>query len=181
MMLLPNLVFSQQSQHAAYHLKGQFAGDIGFLSAGIGRSFFEERLETDIFFGYLPESIGGVQVVTTAIKASYVPFSPVKTAVMEWQALKTGWQLSYTFGKDYFAKEPRDRYPKSYYGFSTALHLYFFLGGQVDFGRVHKTKRFGFYYEAGATGEYIISYVSNPDYLSLNKIFNLALGIRYAL
>ena len=164
-----------------YHIKAQFAGGIGFLSVGVGRTFFREKLETDLFLGYLPESIGGDRIVTSAIKATYVPVKPVKIKALDWQPLRVGAQVSYTFGDDYFAREPGDKYEKGYYGFSTALHGSLLLGGQLDFSRVNKLNRFAVYYEFGSSMEYLISYIQNPKYLSPGKIFNLALGVRMRL
>ncbi|MBC5991308.1 hypothetical protein [Pontibacter cellulosilyticus] len=181
--------FAQQEQTdttavppaSPFHLKAQFAGGIGFLSVGVGRTLFDEKLETDLFLGYLPQSIGGDRIVTSAIKATYVPIKPVQIKTVNWQPLRVGLQVSYTFGSDYFATEPSDKYPKSYYGFSTALHGSILLGGQVDLTRVDRLKKFAAYYEFGTSMEYLVSYIQNPKYLSPGKIFNLALGVRMRL
>ena len=181
-LVLPFLVsFRAQSQDnapSAYHVKAQFAGDLGLLSLGAGRAFFHEKLEADLFLGYLPEKVGGDRIVTSAIKATYIPVKTIQLKALDWQPLRTGLQIGYTFGDEYFAFEPRDKYPKSYYGFSTALHLYYFIGGQVNLTRVNKLSKLGVYYEVGSNAEYIISYIQNPVYLSPGKIFHLALGIR---
>ncbi|GAB3196576.1 hypothetical protein ABID22_002870 [Pontibacter aydingkolensis] len=166
---------------SAYHLKAQFAGGIGFLSAGVGRTFFNEKLETDLFLGYLPESIGGDRIVTSAIKVTYRPVKPIQLKAIDWQPLRIGAQVSYTFGSDYFVKEPGDKYIKGYYGFPTALHGSILLGGQIDFTRINKLNKFSAYYEFGSSMEYLISYIQNPKYLSPAKIFKLALGVRMRL
>ena len=169
------------SSPSPYHIKAQFAGGIGFLSVGVGRTFLKDKLETDLFLGYLPESIGGDRIITSAIKATYVPVKPVKIKTLDWQPLRVGAQVSYTFGSEYFAREPDDKYVKGYYGFSTALHGSLLLGGQVDLARVNKLNKFAAYYEFGSSLEYLISYMQNPNYLSPGKIFNLALGVRMRL
>lgn len=174
--------YSQQADTLSpYHIKAQFAGDIGLISIGAGRSFWKDRLETDIFLGYLPEKVGGDQIITAALKATYIPVKAIQIKSLDWQPLRTGLQLAHTFGDEYFAFEPHDKYPKSYYGFSTALHLYYFIGGQVNLARTGEGSRFGAYYEVGANVEYIVSYVQNPGYLSPGKIFNLSLGVRMKL
>ena len=164
-----------------YHVKAQFAGGIGFLSVGVGRTYFNEKLETDLFLGYLPESIGGDRIVTSAIKVTYRPIKPIPVKAIDWQPLRIGMQVSYTFGGDYFAREPGDQYERGYYGFPTALHGSILFGGQVDFARINKLDKFSAYYEFGSSMEYIISYIQNPKYLGPGKIFNLALGIRMRL
>ncbi|MCK5029563.1 MAG: hypothetical protein KAR57_08010, partial [Bacteroidales bacterium] len=37
------------------YVKLQFAGGIGFLSTGIGYTFFDHRLDVSFFYGYVPE------------------------------------------------------------------------------------------------------------------------------
>ncbi|PVY38225.1 hypothetical protein [Pontibacter virosus] len=179
--LSPYSVQSQERSFSPYHAKVQYAGSIGFASVGVGRSFFRERLETDLFVGYLPERIGGDRIWTAALKITAVPFKPIPLKSLDWQPLRTGFQVSHTFGEQYFIFEHHDKYSKGYYGFPTALHLYLYVGGQVDFTRVEKLQRFGLYYEVGSSAEYLVSYIQNPRYLGPGKIFNLALGMRVRL
>ncbi|MDO6390611.1 hypothetical protein Q4E40_10775 [Pontibacter sp. BT731] len=181
LMLSPKAVLSQENAYSPYHAKVQYAGSIGFASVGIGRSFFDEKLETDLFVGYLPERIGGDHIWTAALKATAIPFKVIPVRSLDWQPLRLGLQLGHTFGEEYFIVEPRDKYEKGYYGFPTALHLYLQLGGQLDFGRIPKLDRLGLYYEVNTSAEYLISYIQNPKYLGLGKIFNLALGVRVRL
>jgi hypothetical protein len=164
-----------------YYLKAQFAGGIGFVSLGVGRYFVQDKLETDLFIGYLPESIGGDRIVTSAIKATYIAVKPLQVKSIEWQPLRTGLQLSYTFGDEYYVTGPEDKYPRSYYGFSTALLLHLHVGGQLSMDTPQKLKKFALYYELGSNSKYIASYAQSPKYLSPFKIFNLALGLRMKL
>ncbi|GAA4301684.1 hypothetical protein [Nibribacter koreensis] len=165
-----------------YYVKAQFAGDIGLLSVGIGRESFNRKLTTDVSVGYLPESVGGDAIFTVALKSTMLPLKPVRIKSLDWYYLTAGAQVSYTFGDEYFAWEGYlSKYPNSYYRFSTALSVYVFAGGQVDFMRVPKLQKFSAYYEVGAPGEYVISYIQNPKYLGLGKIFHLALGVKMAL
>lgn len=173
--------YSQDRRFSSYHTKLQYAGSIGFASVGIGRTYLREKLETDLMLGYLPKQIGGDHIWTTALKTTFVPIRPIPVKSLDWQPLRAGFQLSYTFGKDYFIFEHHDKYEKGYYGFPTALHLYLYLGGQVDLARIEKLSRFGVYYEVGSSAEYLISYIQNPKYLGPGKIFNLALGLRMRL
>ena len=182
LLLVPFQVYSQEEpQFSPYQVKAQFAGHLGFFSVGAGRCFFLEKLETDLFLGYLPEKIGGDRIFTAALKMTYVPLRTLEVKSLDWQSLRAGIQLSHTFGEEYYIFEQHDKYPKGYYGFPTALHLYFYTGGQVNFTRVAGLSRFGVYYEFGTNVEYLISYLQNPKYLGPGKIFNLALGVRMKL
>lgn len=174
-------VYGQYKPLLPVYIKTQFAGDIGLISVGVGKSLFNDKLETDLFFGYLPKSIGGDRIFTSAIKVSYLPFREIPIQKICFNPLSTGLQLGYTFGDEYFAFEPRNQYPKSYYGFSTALHLYYFVGGRVSYLINEKIPEMEFYYEVGSNVEYIISYIQNPHYLSLGKIFNLGMGVKINL
>ncbi|AKD04232.1 hypothetical protein POKO110462_19960 [Pontibacter korlensis] len=178
---LTESVYSQHTDSSAFHIKAQFAGELGLVSLGVGKEFLQDKLDADVFVGYLPEGFGGEQLVTAALKLAYVSFEAVQLEALDWHPLRTGLQLGYTFGDDYFAFEPRDKYPKGYYGFSTAFHLYYFLGGEVEFARVKHLEKFGLYYETGALGKYLVSYIKNPKYLSPGKVFHLALGIKLSL
>lgn len=179
-LLLSVSASGQRREGIPFHIKAQFAGDIGLVSLGVGKDFLNEKLDADVFVGYLPESIGGDEIVTGAIKVAYVPFRPVSVGIFAWRPLRTGLQVSYTFGDNFFATQPEDKYPKEYYQFSTAIHYAYFLGGEIDFTGIRALERFGIYYEAAALGEYIVAYAVNPKYLNPAKIFNLGLGIRYS-
>ncbi|KAA3440349.1 hypothetical protein [Rufibacter hautae] len=173
---------SPAQELSPYYVKTQFAGDIGLVSVGVGRQSFNRKLETDLSFGYLPKKVGGDHLLTVALKSSLLATKPVKIEKVDWYPVTTGVQLSYTFGDEYFASERHlSRYPNRYYRFSTALHLYFFVGGQVNLTRIEKLNRFSGYYEMGTMGEYLISYVQNPRYLNPAKIFHLALGAKMRL
>ncbi|WP_192822493.1 hypothetical protein [Rufibacter sp. LB8] len=167
---------------SSFYLKTQFAGSIGLVSVGVGKQSFNRRLETDLSFGYLPKRFGGDRLYTAAFKSTFFPIKPVPVRTLDWQPLSLGMQISYTFGDDFFASERfLARYPNRYYRFSTAIHYYLFAGGQVNLTRVSRLRRFSGYYEVGTMGEYLISYIQNPAYLSPAKIFNLALGVKMRL
>ncbi|WP_205499873.1 hypothetical protein [Rufibacter psychrotolerans] len=165
-----------------YYVKAQFAGDIGLISVGVGRQAFNSKLETDLSLGYLPKFAGGDDLFTLAVKSTFLPYRSIRLKAVDWKPITLGVQLGYTFGEEFFASERYlSRYPNSYYRFSTALNFYLFAGGQVNFTRVKKVNRLAAYYEAGTMGEYLISYITNPRYLSPGKIFNLALGAKLYL
>lgn len=50
------------------HIKLQYAGNIGILSTGIGYSFFDNKIQSDLFYGYIPEFIGGANIHTISNK-----------------------------------------------------------------------------------------------------------------
>ncbi|GGK72641.1 hypothetical protein ACD591_05575 [Rufibacter glacialis] len=181
-VLAQKLPLDSLRKPSRHYAKSQFAGDIGLVSLGLGRQFLRNRLEADLSLGFLPKKVGGDDIFTLAVKATYLPTKPVAVGRVDWWPITLGGQLGYTFGEEYFASERYlSKYPNSYYRFSTALNTYFFAGGQVNLARIRGGQRWTGYYEVGAPGEYLVSYLTNPRYLSPGKIFNLALGAKFSL
>ncbi|RZJ63061.1 MAG: hypothetical protein EOO47_28980, partial [Flavobacterium sp.] len=52
----------------------QYAGSIGFVSAGAGYHFFKEKTTLSFHIGYVPESLGG-ELTIVAIKFEYKPYT----------------------------------------------------------------------------------------------------------
>lgn len=53
------------------HIKLQYAGNIGVISTGIGYSFFNNKIQSDLFYGYIPEFIGGANIHTISNKNTF--------------------------------------------------------------------------------------------------------------
>ncbi len=159
------------------HGKVQFAGGIGFISAGVGYGNPKRNLEADVFYGYVPKQFGGIAMHSLTGKLSYHPFRPGKVLNLQVQPFTVGLQGTYTFGKQYFLYSP-DNYPYNYYGFPTALHAGFFVGGNVSTTFNKKTLRgVGIYYELGTNDVELKSYLANSS-IPLRDIVNLAIGIK---
>lgn len=178
LLLLNSGVFGQKLKRALpHHVKTQFAGGIGFLSIGAGYENKRESLEGDIYYGYLPKNIGGVSIHSATAKLTWLPFNAIDLKWLQYNFLSTGILASYKFGKQYFLFDP-DNYPYNYYGHPTALHLGFFIGGQLEKSIDKKNiKRVALYYELGTTDRELISIFTNSS-LKANEILNLAVGVK---
>lgn len=160
-------------------VKVQYAGSIGFTSFGLGYQTRKDRLEGDLYYGYVPKSVGGVHIHALSGKGTLQLINKVKLKSIELRPLALGAVVSYTFGKQYFGFSP-DNYPFSYYDFPTALHIGGFIGGRVD--KVLKTgRKVGLYYELGSTDKEIASFLANRRSLHPTDILNLGVGIRTSL
>lgn len=161
------------------HAKIQYAGNIGFISAGVGYTFWKEKGQTDVLLGYLPKSIGGVTITTLTAKAAYYPWQIKIGDTYNYEPIYGGIYLSYAFGSKYYTVLP-DYYPRGYYWWPTALRAGLFIGGRIkkdiSFGPVD---HLGFYYEFGTYDLKLISVLSNLNYFSVTDAFDLALGIRF--
>lgn len=153
----------------------QYAGSIGMLAGGFGYRNGKDKLEGELLLGYLPASVGGDHLFTTAIKGNWMPFILLKDKKVQVYPLQTGLMLAYTFGDQFFSVPP-DLYPKGYYTFSTALHAYWQIGSRLSVPL--QRKRLEFYYELNVSAEEIVSMIQNPKFLTPDKTFNLALGVK---
>lgn len=164
------------------HLKIQYAGGMGFISIGGGYSTKKQKLEADVYYGYLPKSIGGVSIHSISGKVTWIPIRPVSIKKYQVEPLMTGLVVNYSFGKQYFSFDP-PYYPYRYYSFPTAIHSALFLGSRIGFNLPTNTfvRRLSLYYEILSFDREFISLVSNPKSLQVTDIVTLSLGIRVSL
>jgi len=164
------------------HIKVQTAGGIGIIAIGAGYSTNNQKLEADIYYGYLPKSIGGVRIHSVSAKFVWIPIKSVGGKKFILEPLTTGVVVNYSFGKQYFSFDPPN-YPYRYYSFPTAIHSALFLGSRFGFNFPPNTfvRRLSFYYEILTYDREIISFISNTKSLQPDDIITLSLGIRIGL
>ncbi len=153
----------------------QYAGSLGLGAAGFGYQNGKRTIESELLLGYLPAGFGGDRLFTAALKSNIVPFRLFSNKPVRLYPFYTGLMIAYTFGDQFFAKPP-DQYPKGYYTFSTAIHAYWQFGSRISIPV--NNRRLEFYYEFNASAEEIVSMIQNPRFLTPDKIFSLALGIK---
>jgi hypothetical protein len=161
------------------HIKVQYAGGMGFISIGAGYSTKNQKLEADLYYGYLPESIGGVSIHSISGKVTWIPIHSLSIKKYHVEPLMTGLIVNYSFGKQYFSFDP-PYYPYRYYSFPTAIHTAIFLGSRIglDFPTNTFVQRVSLYYEILSFDREIISLVSNPKSLLVTDIVTLSLGVK---
>jgi len=160
----------------------QYAGNTGFVSIGGGYNFFNKKIATSFSYGYLPKSLGGVNIRTFSFKNSYTPWQININENYIFKPLTIGITIIYTFGENFFIKRP-SRYPDDYYR-QTAIRLAPFVGSSF----LHKTKGYTdsinfieFYTELGTIDYYLRDYLYSAldeQYLTLNDIVNFSFGFR---
>lgn len=156
----------------------QYAGSIGFLSAGGGYDILHKKASVDILFGYLPGTIGGHDLETITLKFTASPWKirTGKTTIV--YPFTTGTYFSYTMGGRYSSDLP-SWYPDGYYWWSEAVRANIFIGGKVR----HKVRDSVWegYYEIGTNELKLVSYVQNTGYLTIWDILHAGVGIRFYL
>lgn len=85
-----------------HHVKIQFAGGIGFFNVGGGYAAKNGKWEGDLFYGYVPKSVGGVQMHVLTAKFTWLPVKELDAKYFLIKPLAVGVLLSYTFGEQYF-------------------------------------------------------------------------------
>lgn len=164
------------------HYKMQFAGSIGFLSLGVGYSFFHEKLELDLLIGHLPKSIGGVGITSITLKQNYRPF------IIHWKRLKIrpislGIYESYSLGDQFFlTSRLSDKYTSGYYWWSSAIRLGVYTNQEVEWSLPdkHRINTVSLYSEIGTNDLSLYSYFPNNNrkYLKFTDILKVAVGIK---
>lgn len=164
------------------YAKLQFAGEIGFLSAGVGSEIFKNRKgEIDLMLGYLPKSIGGDNITTFAVKFAWIPWEkPVLNNKFKLQPLTLGAILFRALGEDLNKLRDRDIYPRGYYWWSSGLRIGPVLGIRLkrDFKEECKIKSMAFYTEFTTNDLFIYSWGVNSGIIPLRAIFAASFGVK---
>jgi hypothetical protein len=157
----------------------QYAGSIGFLSAGAGYDLFNEKAALSLHVGYVPESLGGELAILSAkfhykpwkikIKDKFViyPFNPV-------------FFPSYTLGKNFDLKFEKPQYREGYYFWSSALRLHLGASAEVKIMQMPgaKLKSFSIFAETNTNDLYALSWFKNRTSSPLYGIFRLGYGVK---
>ena len=161
------------------HITVQFAGNIGMLSAGPGYSYLNDQVNTDILYGFVPGFETNTSIHILTAKNYYTPFRVDLNETYQWEALKIGTGVSYSFGQQFFTSLPK-RYPDNYYWWASSLRFTPFIGTAIS-AKVGNdatiVKRLQFYTELGTTDLDLVSKFDNAS-LPLFDIFNLAIGTK---
>ena len=160
------------------YVKLQFAGGIGFLSTGVGYTFFDNKLDATIFYGYTPEYFTSDDLHSVSLQFIVKPLSYKLSDNIEILPLNFGLFTHHTFGNNLWIKLP-DHYPKGYYWWSPGINTGLFIGGEI------KTKLFAgnmpasgtaFYARIGTRGLYLSSKIGNSS-IPIKDIVELGFGV----
>lgn len=158
----------------------QYAGSIGLFSAGAGWDYGRHKhWSTDFLIGYVPKYDTDRAKLTFTLRQSYTPWKVALNKQITYHPLRTGAYLNTTLGKQFWYKEP-DKYPNSYYRFSTRLRINIFVGQDFTYKINSNSSYFEgikFYYDLHTSDLYLISGVQNK-YLKFDDYIGLALGVK---
>lgn len=109
-----------------HFVRGQFAGGIGMVSMGLGRTHINRALETAIVYGYTPEFDAPRAIHTISHQVVWQNWDQWRGQRYDWNffaGVNTSFVIS---GGETFVTLP-DRYPQNYYS-PNAVRFYGFIG-----------------------------------------------------
>jgi hypothetical protein len=160
------------------HAKVQYAGNIGWLSAGAGYTYLDDVLQTELFFGFVPAFTGSNRIAMTTLKQIVIPFEFGLGEHVRVAPILAGGFATYTFGSDYYLFP--SKYFKGRYSRQTALRFGPLVGGRIlaDIAPFGPFQTLGAYWELNANDLAIHAYTNNPEFFSFDDILALGLGVR---
>jgi len=159
------------------YVKAQYAGNMGFISAGVGSYFFNDRISADVNYGLLSKYINGVRVHSFSVKPAY-NFKEIHYGSFTTRCY-AGMNVVYSIGRNIYPRAP-DHYPRNYYP-QNAFHFNPFIGlkkgNEIN---ERKIRKLHLYAELG-TVDYEIWYALKNKEIAVYDILNLCFGMIFQL
>lgn len=157
----------------------QYAGSIGFLSAGASYNILKEKAALSFHVGYLPESLGGELTVISA-KFHYKPWKfKINDKILIYPFNPVIFP-SYTLGRNFDFKFEAPQYREGYYFWSSALRIH--AGASAEIKLLNKPdskiKSFSLYAETNTNDLYLISWFKNKSVTPFYNILKLGYGVK---
>ena len=157
----------------------QYAGNIGFVSAGVGYASRLRNYELGLLYGYVPRSRAGTHIHTVTGKNTF-PLTRYPLKNNEILIPYIGLGLSLEVGGNAFFRMPA-HFPDSYYDYPKNVRVLAYGGAKVqrlfedDFHGLRGVEVFA----EASTVDLYIWYKSMSEEISLREIFSLALGVNF--
>lgn len=146
----------------------QYAGEIGFLSLGVG-VYPTKRYTLGFMYGYVPpETAKGPGVQTIVLRQTY------KLGNFYNIDFYTGLNLYHVMGAEFKTSQMKDA-PRSYYPIGSIRGL-LNLGTEVAFKH---NKNLFLYFESGINDIWLVNYYNNPKTVSFLEHLSLGLGFKH--
>ena len=169
-------LYAENNSYLPDTIVAQFAGYIGFISAGAGYSFLDDRINTELLYGYVPASEGGIDIHMITGRAIFSPVAIPAGSGYTVYPLTFGLFLNYAIGPQYKIMWP-SVYPEWYYR-PNALYTGESLGIRIKKNVADSgIKAFEFYADVVTMSEYMYEYIRN-DRIKMHYILSLAAGVR---
>ncbi len=168
------------------HLKLQYAGNMGFMSFGLGWDYGKRgQWETDLFMGYLPKFDGDDWHLTTTVKENYIPwsFSLKKNKSFILEPFECGLYINTIYGEEFWTRQPK-KYPSGYYDVAPKVRFNIFLGERFTYKIPEKRRTWlksitGFY-EISTHDIGVISAIHN-EYIRFYDFIAISFGLKFQI
>ena len=162
--------------------KIQYAGSMGFLSAGTGWAYgTNDQWETDLLIGIIPRYSSKRAKATLTLKQNFMPWKIRLNDQFNIEPLACGLYLNTILDNEFWVKEP-EKYPSGYYGFSTKLRTNIFAGQRISYryDRNDLNKKITLFYELSTSDLNLISGATNK-YIYPRDVLSLSFGVKLQL
>jgi hypothetical protein len=172
-------VAGQRSAAAPDFFVVQYAGSIGYFSAGAGYDIFQNRGRASLHFGTVPKGEGGPLNIFCA-KVFIEPWTVGLSEHMTLNPLDVGLMVSYHMGDDFKLSVPDYFASRNYYWWHTAMRLHLATESSLTIKMdPHRFfKKFTAYAELNSNDLYLVSFVSNAETLKFEELIKLGIGVR---
>ena len=172
---------SKRPWYRPTHLVAQVAGGIGMISAGAGYEFLKNRIEADVFVGYVPKKYAGTTLTTFSGKLLYSPWRV--TLGPKWQLLPLSVGAYFSHTHNTINDGVKGQYSADYYWFSHDNFYGPLLGSRLTFlappiKATGQPRKFSIFYELSTNDLYLLSYTTNTSGLAFGKTLVLGLGVK---
>jgi hypothetical protein len=157
----------------------QYAGSIGYVSAGFGYDILKSKARFSTHFGIVPENLGG----TLGIISAKLYFKPATITIrnrLRMNPFDIGIMGSYTYGRNLEARWPEGVYPKGYYWWNPALRAHLGMESSLtyEFKKDHCLHSISGYVEFNTNELYFVSFIQNIHTVSFWDIVKIGIGGR---
>lgn len=170
---------SRTRRFAPHFVPMQFAGNIGFLSAGIGYENRRQNYQLSIVYGYVPASMGGVRVHSLTAKNTF----PIYRFHIDKNRLLAPYAaigLNVEVGGRSFLRLP-DNMPAGYYDFPKSTHLVGSLGLKYKHAMGGNSVDAVEFFAEATTIDAYIWYKTMSDEVKWRQIVSAAFGVNIFL
>lgn len=159
----------------------QFAGNIGFLSTGLGYTSNHDNYHLNLLYGYVPASVAKRDIhIITAKNIFPITRYPFRNNQIIIPYLGVG--VTVEIGGNSFFRMPSN-FPEGYYDFPKNVHVIAYGGAKLQYllpENARLLRGMEFYGEAGTIDLYVW-YKGISRQIKFNQILSLAFGVNFLL
>jgi hypothetical protein len=180
LMILTSPLFGQRAQWAVPDFAViQYAGSIGYFSAGMGYDVFKSKARFSTHFGMVPRNRGG-QLNIISMKLFFKPVTLTIWNRVRLNPFDIGLMSSFHYGDNFETRWPEGVHPKGYYWWQPALRFHVAMENSVtyEFKKDHRFKSVTAYLEFNTNELYLVSFAQNIHSIGLEDIVKIGTGAR---